>query len=744
MRDMPIRAHRDAVDEQLLTVQQSTLQHLVTLTGGIYVFWQIFVIAQTPAKLYEANGWGLVLTLALHVLAYWLLKMNLKLAQLCWQAGVVAGLVASAIAYQFPFILFLGIALPFISMIVSGWLMGCVSIVLVVGAGYLLSTNGAYFPAEALTWLAVGCIAMATTGKTAMASVVSLIRWYDDSYEQAFNEVEQARDERLELKQVQEDLLQANKEQVRLAKQLKYSNEIAEHARRVKEEFVATVSHELRTPLNMIIGFSEVIADSPRAYGVHLPSSLLADIASIQRNSQHLLELVNDVLDLSQVDSDNMAISRTWSSLKSAVNEATTSVRALFTSKGLYLKMELPEDELSTFCDETRVREVIINLLSNAGRFTETGGVIVKAWTEDEFRVVAVQDTGSGIAPEDQKRIFEPFQQLNAMSRRRNSGSGLGLTISRRFIEMHGGKMWVESQVGVGTTFYFSLPINLPVEPAACSAGSTARWFNPYQEFMPRLRRYKAPLPTASPRFIVLDEHDLLPHIMRRYLSGGVEVVAVHTFEEVQKEISRSPVQVVLVNSPSNDLAKRIISQCELPYGIPVITCWIPGNQDYAEKLGVSRYLVKPVSREVLISELDNLGIPIRDILVVDDNPEALQLFGRILQSADHRYRIMRAMNGRQALDLLRSHKPDVMILDLLLPEFSGFDVLKEKLKDTSIQGIPVLVVSSRDPSGAPIICDRLTVAREGGFAVQDLMGSILTLSDNLSLKRWNDAPVQQ
>jgi signal transduction histidine kinase/CheY-like chemotaxis protein len=743
MRDIPIRTHRDAVDEQLQTVQQSTLQHLMLLTGGIYVFWQIFEIAETPAKLYEANGAGLVLVLALHLAAYWLLKIDMRLAEICWQAGVVVGLAASAVAYQFPHLIFMGVALPFIAMIITGWLPGLTSILLVMGAGYWLFTSSVTLPVQALFWLTAGCVVMAATGKTAMASVVSLIRWYDDSYEQAFNEVEQAREERMELKQVQDDLLQANKEQLRLAKQLKYSNEIAEHARRVKEEFVATVSHELRTPLNMIIGFSEVIADSPRAYGVHLPSSLLADIASIQRNSQHLLELVNDVLDLSQVDSDSMAISRAWCSLKTVVNEATSSVRALFTSKGLYLEMQMPENELSTFCDETRVREVIINLLSNAGRFTETGGVIVKVWTEDEFRVVAVQDTGSGIASEDQKRIFEPFQQLNAMSRRRNGGSGLGLTISRRFIEMHGGKMWVESQVGVGTIFYFSLPINLPVDPTETISGST-RWLNPYQEFVPRLRRYKAPVPTASPRFIVLDEHDLLPHIMRRYLSSGVELVAVHTYEEVQDEISRSPAQAVLVNSPSTELAKRIVSQCELPYGIPVITCWIPGNQDYAEKLGVSRYLVKPVSREVLTAELDHLGIPIKDILVVDDNPEALQLFGRILQSAGHNYRIMRAMNGRQALDLLRSHKPDVMILDLLLPEFSGFDVLKEKLKDVSIQGIPVVVVSSRDPSGAPIICDRLTVGREGGFAVQDLMGCILTVCDSLSLKRWNDVPMQQ
>jgi signal transduction histidine kinase len=742
MRDTPIYAHRDAADDLIHTVQQSTLQHLLILTGGVYVFWQIFVIGQFPAKLYGANGLGLMLALTLHVFAGWMTTKNVKLAQICWQLGVIVELVASVIAYQFPFILFLGIALPFISMIVADWRVAFLSVLLVVGAGYLLSTNLVYFPADALIWLAAGCVVMAATGKTAIASIVSLIGWYDDSYEQAFDEVEQARDERLELKQVQEDLLQANKEQVRLARQLKYSNEIAEHARRVKEEFVATVSHELRTPLNMIIGFSEVIADSPRVYGVQLPTSLLADIASIQRNSQHLLELVNDVLDLSQVDSDSMAISRTWSSLEVIVKEATASVRALFMSKGLYLKTDLPEDELSTFCDETRVREVIINLLSNAGRYTETGGVIVKAWTEDEFRVVAVKDTGPGIALEDQERIFEPFQQLNTTGRRRNGGSGLGLTICRRFIEMHGGKMWVESSPGEGTAIFFNLPINLPVEPEE-DAGAT-RWFNPYQEYMPRSRRHKVSLPAASPRFIVLDEHDLLPHIMSRYLPNGLDVMAVHTFEEVQKELSRSPVQVVLVNSPSTVLAKQIISQCELPYGTPVITCWIPGNQDYADRLGVSRYLVKPLSRDVMISELDNLGIPIKDILIVDDNPEALQLFGRMLQSAGHNYRIMRAMNGRQALDLLRSHKPDVMMLDLLLPEFSGFDVLKEKIKDPSIQGIPVLVVSSRDPSGAPIICDRLTVGRAGGFSVQDLMGSILTLSDNLSLKRWIDAPAQQ
>jgi signal transduction histidine kinase/CheY-like chemotaxis protein len=724
-------------------IQQATFKRLLVLTAVPYLFWQVYVIAESQGKLYQVSGVGLVVVLALHLLAIVMLKANLTLAQLCWQAGVLTALGMLQITFQFPSILFLGIALPFVSMFITGWVSALASIALVTGAGYLLSIYTFGFPAEAIPWLAVGNIFMAAAGKVTANGFVSMMRWYYDNFVQANREVEQARDERLELKQVQEDLLQANKEQARLAKQLKYSNEMAEHARRVKEEFVAAVSHELRTPLNMIIGFSEVIADSPRVYDMRLPSSLLADIASIRRNSQHLLELVNDVLDLSQIESNTMAISHAWTSLTAIVNEAVTSVRTLFESKKLYIKTELPADDLSTFCDGTRVREVIINLLSNAGRFTENGGVTVKAWTDGEFRVVSVQDTGPGIALEDQKRIFEPFQQLDSTIRRRHGGSGLGLTISKRFIEMHGGKMWIESQVGVGTTIFFSLPIHLPVEPAEPGAGAT-RWFNPFQEYAPRLRRFKAPMPIATPRFVVFDEHDLLPNILHRYLPQGLEVVAVHTFEEIQEELSRSPVQAALINSPSSDLANRVLAERALPHGSPVITCSIHGNQDYADRLRVSRYLVKPISREALISELDSLDNPIKDVLIVDDNPEALQLFGRILQSADHPYRVIRAMNGHDALGLLRRHKPDAMILDLIMPGMSGFEVLKDKLRDPAISDIPVLVVSSRDPSGAPIISDKLSVLREGGFSVQDLIGCILTIIDSLNLRLWNDAPVKQ
>ena len=197
-------------------------------------------------------------------------------------------------------------------------------------------------------------------------------------------------------------------------------NQVAEEARQAKRQFVANVSHELRTPLNMIIGFREMITQAPQVYSDELPASLLSDIAAIQRNSQHLSQLVNDVLDLSQIEAERIVLSREWASAQETVEEATTSVRALFDSKDLHLETDVPPDLPDVFCDSTRIRQVLINLLSNAGRFTERGGVRVRVGREADRLVVSVEDTGPSIAKEDQDRIFEPFQQLDNSIRRRH------------------------------------------------------------------------------------------------------------------------------------------------------------------------------------------------------------------------------------------------------------------------------------------------------------------------------------
>ena len=302
--------------------------------------------------------------------------------------------------------------------------------------------------------------------------IYQVVNWWQAYYRQAQNLLEAARDRQVELKQALEDLAQANLQLSRLNALAQRLREEAESARRAKEHFVANVSHEMRTPLNMIIGFSEIVLQSPDTYGERVPAPLLADLAVVYRNAEHLKDLIDDVLDLSQIEADQMTLTREHIRFEEILEAATVAVRPLFKSKGLYLSCEVDRDLPPVFCDPTRIREVLLNLLGNAGRYTERGGVLVRVWQELGELLTSVQDTGPGIAPTEIDKLFQPFQQLDGSIRQRFGGSGLGLSISKRFIELHGGKIWVESQPGTGTTFSFRLPIELQPPPAGSAARS--------------------------------------------------------------------------------------------------------------------------------------------------------------------------------------------------------------------------------------------------------------------------------
>jgi signal transduction histidine kinase/CheY-like chemotaxis protein len=568
--------------------------------------------------------------------------------------------------------------------------------------------------------------------------------WLWDYFCHAQRTLEKVQDQRMEFKQVQEDLLHANQELARLSDRLNVMYQRSEEARRTKEEFAANVSHELRTPLNMIIGFSEMIPKLSGVYGTKLPPVLLSDIAAIRRNAQHLAKLVDDVLDLSQIEAGRMALSKEWTSLQSVIGEAVEAVRTLFESKGLYLETNAPSNLPQVLCDRTRVRQVVLNLLSNAGRFMEHGGVEVSAWHKGDECVVSVRDTGPGIALEDQRKLFQPFQQVDSSIRRRSGGSGLGLSISRQFVEMHEGKMWVESELGVGTTFFFSLPLEISLT-SALTGDDPGRWFSAYNEYeyRQRTRRSKAPVPTLVPRYVLLEEGNGLQRLFSRYMNGA-EVAVVPGIEQASRELSRSPAQALVINTlPLEGMSGLKEHLSDLPYGTPAMACWVPGADEAARRFGIVRYLVKPVALEALLSALNDLGEDIETVLLVDDDPEALQLFVRMLSSAPQHYRILQAKNGRRALALLRQRQPDVVLLDLIMPDPDGFQVLQEKNQDPSIQDIPVIVLSSRDPSGDPIVSNMLAVTRGGGLSMPDLLACIQALSDVLAPSARADRPAR-
>ncbi len=594
-------------------------------------------------------------------------------------------------------------------------------------ASLLVAQSGVPAPAPLLMtiWGVVGVV------RLLLLPTRRAIEWSWSSYQQARRLLDEAREQSLELQQTKEDLIQANLQLTRLSEQLRILHQMAEDARRAKEEFVANVSHELRTPLNMIIGFSEVILQSPHIYGAPLPPALQADISVIQRNSQHLASLVNDVLDLSQVDAGRMALSKEWVPLAQVVEEAIVAVEPLFRSKGLTLEAQLPPDLPPLYCDRTRVRQVVLNLLSNAGRFTERGGARVGARQEGRALIVSVADTGPGISAEDQRRIFAPFQQLDGSLRRRHGGSGLGLSISKAFVELHGGRMWVESAPGQGTVFNFSLPIT---EPVALDGDDVARWFSPYHTYEGRTRPSRAPKPQLRPRLILLDADDTLARLLARY-QEGIDLVVCRDAEQAVAEARVAPARALLVNEATQGRASAWEQWlADVPSSVPILRCNVPGEATAAERLGVASYLVKPIGRERLLEALAAATGDGATVLVVDDEPEVVQLIGRMLLACGRGYRVLRALDGQRALDLLRERRPDVVLLDLMMPGKDGFAVLQEKNEDAALRSIPVIAISARDPAGESTISNALTVTRSSGLSSRDLLACIDAVSEALAV----------
>jgi signal transduction histidine kinase/CheY-like chemotaxis protein len=726
----------DSISAMLVELMQSTLRNLIFVAGGVYLVWQIIITNSKP-EIVQKNYFITFLVVITCVATAWLIPKKLIASQVVWQIGMGVAITLAVWTFQEPAISLFYAFLPLMAVVAEGIPAGLFSEVFIIGLLTLVSLDKNMPPLSSIYIIGsiIGSIFLGLFAWATANGYRIVTRWALFYQQQAQEKLAQARNQQLELRQIQEDLIHANKELARLSDRLKVMNQIAEEARRAKEEFVANVSHELRTPLNMIIGFSDMITQSPWVYGEKLPPPLLADISAIRRSSEHLAKLVDDVLDLSQVEAGRLALSKEWVSPQKIIEEAIEVVVALYKSKGLCLEKEFPSNLPLAFCDSTRIRQVVINLLGNAGRFTEHGGVKVNAWCEMNDLVISVADTGPGITPENQEKIFEPFQQADSSIRRKHGGSGLGLTISKRFVEMHGGKMWLKSEIGKGTTIFFSLPLEI-VETSDSHEKSTAmRWFNPYEDVTMKLRtrRSRAPLPIVIPRYILLEEGETLQRLFKRYLNN-IETVLIKDINEAMEELGKTPAQALIINSPPDRESPIPLDQISnLPYHTPAMICWVPGEDEAVRSMGVVRYLIKPISRETLISSLATLGEDVEDILLVDDQADVLQLFTRMLLSAGRKYNVIQASSGLRALSLLRKRHPDVMVLDLIMPGMDGFQILKEKNQDPTIRDIPVIVITSRDPMGDPIISRTLTVTRSGGLSIQELLNCIQSISQILT-----------
>jgi len=240
------------------------------------------------------------------------------------------------------------------------------------------------------------------------------------------------------------------------------------------------------------------------------------------------------------------------------------------------------------------------------------------------------------------------------------------------------------------------------------------------------------PKAVVRPRFVILETGDILQRLMTRYLDG-VEIASAASLEEALHALSTSPSQALVINDISVSGALQRLEQLALPYGTPVLICSVPGASESAGALGVADYLVKPVSREALLSAIDRLHLRGKTILIVDDEPDALRLFRRILTSAGREYRVLKARDGREALQLLREQRPDAMIIDLVMPNMDGFQLLEARSQDPTLRAIPAIVVSARDPVGPPIVSNTLAVICRNGLSAHRLLTCMKTLSEALS-----------
>jgi signal transduction histidine kinase/DNA-binding response OmpR family regulator len=711
------------LSEELFEISSRRLILTTSLVGGS---WLLAVVMYKAGQISMEILPVVLLVIGVFLISNWLVSRKLLLAQAVWLTGYALIITVAVLIFRLPDLIYLYTLIPFMAVTMIGWQGGVASILLVLGLllGFTFLPGEELLTVEELMIAGMCGVLAGFIGWASVSSLLVMLEWSTDSYRTATDSLEEARNQRVELRQVQEDLVLANNELSRLTTRLKVMTEKAEEARRVKEEFVANVSHELRTPLNMIIGYTDLIMKSPQVYGKRIPARLLADISSIQRNSQHLVELINDVLDLSQVDAGRMALTKRWVSIREIIEGAIIAVQPLFESKGLYLQTEIPSDTMMVYCDSTRMREVVLNLLSNAGRLTEQGGIRVQVKEENHSIVVSVSDTGPGISEEDQAKLFEPFSQLDPMLNHRTGGSGLGLSISKRFVELHDGKMWLESQIGVGSTFFFSIPLGIQTEPLNVTPGAT-RWFNRYVEYTPRTRPYKAPRPEFIPRFVVVEKEKNIQRMLSRY-TGRIEIVPAESLEAAAQQMEESPAQAVIINTQFSEESLPLIPT--MPYNTPVVSCWIPGKEEAARRLGVVEYLLKPTRQEDLVAALDRFGKPGLSLLMVDDDPETLQLFARIISVNRPDYHVIRASNGVEALELMRARLPDVVLLDLMLPDLNGYQVLREKAMDPAIGPIPVVIISSNDPVGVPVISNQFSVRRSSGLSVEEFLDCILAV----------------
>ena len=495
-------------------------------------------------------------------------------------------------------------------------------------------------------------------------------------------------------------------------KELLASKIHAESANRTKSEFLANMSHELRTPLNSVIGFSDILTE--RIVGP-LNDKQSRYIENISSSGKHLLNLINDILDISKIEAGKMDLYYEVFDASQAVSEVISILNPLAAKKNIHLSYECNSSNIQINADKGKFKQMLYNLAGNSVKFTPSGGyVTIYLSVEDDALVTSIKDTGIGISENDQNILFKPFVQLDSAVNRRFEGTGLGLALVKNIVELHGGNIWLESELGKGSIFYFRVPICGNREDDSKNHTSLVSEIDPdisdeqIDEFY-SVDGFKSNIisPVDSngdePLVLVVEDDDNSREILTLTLNeSGYRVLPVADGEKALS-IARKlrPFAVTLdINMPGMD-GLGVVSHLKAKADtadIPVVMLSVLSENDVGMIVGAANHLTKPIDKQTLLETLKAFesrpGTQSFRVLVIDDDPMVVSLLKEMLESAGHV--VSYAYGGSEGISKAIQEVPDIAIVDIMMPEVNGFEVISKLKSNPATVSIPVVVCTAK------------------------------------------------
>lgn len=546
----------------------------------------------------------------------------------------------------------------------------------------------------------------------------------------------------------------------------------AEAANCTKSEFLANMSHELRTPLNSIIGFSDILLE--KVFG-ELNGKQLKYVNNISSSGKHLLGLINDILDLSKVEAGKMELHYSEFSAGSIFDEVKATLSPLSQAKYLEMDFKLDPDFRDIQADRSRLIQILYNLVSNAIKFTpEKGSVFVHGKKSGNRAIFSVMDTGIGISPEDQKKLFQPFTQIDSSSSRQYCGTGLGLALVKKIVNLHQGDIWVESEPGKGSTFIFTIPLTRPSEPRKAdtkdlreiliefemnkvAAYSVKESRNNLQDGpdrseipLPEIRLPEKPSEIRNLVLVVDDDrnsNELISIILRE---EGYSTASLYAGKDVLNAAKKLKPDVItldvfLPDTNGWDILRQLKNDPDTAR-IPVLIISVTDNNELGVSLGAVYSFTKPVKRAELLNSLKEITHTFEfeepRVLIIDDDENAVELLSSMIEPEG--FEVTKAYNGPEGLDRLFSgQKPDILILDLLMPDVSGFEIISRMRADEKTKDIPLIICTAAEFNeknieelNGELRGSLISIMKKGTFGRKELINRIKQLA---MLKRRDD-----